>query len=256
MTDEMASYAFERADHADDRHDDAAGVLLVPPLRLPRDLEPPRLQRPGDEAHRSTSTSTRPARRAGGPASPSRRSRPSRASSSKSAATCCAASAAARAHAARAPVAEAQDDRLGRLAHQHHRPVRRLHPAGGAALREGEPAVLQPDAHARPAHREGRRARRRSAQRMADHPGDRQGAAGARQGARHQTVGAQERRGRAAGEPVGVDHQERRPRRRCQADRRDHPRQRHPRHHSAPTRRWRPCARTARCAPSAGATRR
>ena len=35
---------------ADDRFHDPAGVLLVSPLRLPRELEPPRLQRPGDEA--------------------------------------------------------------------------------------------------------------------------------------------------------------------------------------------------------------
>ena len=33
-------------------------------------------------------------------------------------------------------VAEAEDDRLGRLPHHHDRPVLRLHPAGGAALRE------------------------------------------------------------------------------------------------------------------------
>ena len=33
-------------------------------------------------------------------------------------------------------VAQAQDDRVGRLPHQHHRPVLRLHPAGGPALRE------------------------------------------------------------------------------------------------------------------------
>jgi anaerobic selenocysteine-containing dehydrogenase len=55
----------------------------------------------------------------------------------------------------RASVAEAQDDRLGRLAHQYHRPLRRLHPAGGAALRKGEPTLFQPHAHARAPHREG-----------------------------------------------------------------------------------------------------
>ena len=47
------------------------------------------------------------------------------------------------------PLAEAQDDRLGRLAHQHNRPLCRLHPAGSPALREDEPTLREPHAPAR-----------------------------------------------------------------------------------------------------------